>query len=464
MALGASRAGGTRAMRPFASAALMLASLIGARAAEWTAGAGPGDSSLASALERAADGDVIRVRGGVYHGNLVLNRPVTLMGEGRPVIRGSGAGSVVTINAPGCVLSGFRIEHSGASLISEDSGILLRSGQNQLIGNELGDVLFGIYFYRAHDNLVRDNVVRGRIEIGAGERGAGLHLWDSHRNTIDANTVSGARDGMYIQNANGNVIRRNRVSNVRYGLHYMSSDDNVFEDNAFDNNVAGAAIMYSNRIRLRRNRFVHNRGFSSFGILFQDSTGLLAEHNIVSDNAVGLFLEAVRGSIFRANLVANNDTAVEIFASSDRNEFTRNNFIANLTPIRVIGRATTTRWSSRGQGNYWSDYDGYDLDGNGVGDVPHHIRNLYERMESDLPRLRLYFDSPSARALVAAERAFPIMRTSMERDEHPLMKPVALPVSIVDGTPARARTRDAAALGAFAACAGFVLARKGKKR
>jgi nitrous oxidase accessory protein len=447
--------------------AIVLLSLTGARAAEWIVGSSAGEPTIVSALGKAAPGDIVRVRPGVYGGNLVLDRTVTLIGEGLPLLRGSGHGSVVTINAPGCTLRGFRIERSGTSLIDEDSGVLLRSGHNQLIGNELHDVLFGIYFYRAHDNLVSNNAVRGRTEIGVGERGAGMHLWDSHRNTIEGNTVSGTRDGLYLQNANQGVIRHNRLSNVRYGLHYMNSDDNVFEDNAFDNNVAGAAIMYSKRIQLRRNRFVHNRGFSSFGILFQDSADLIAEHNIVSDNAVGLFLEAVRGSVFRANVIANNDTAIEIFTNSDRNEFTRNNFVANLTPIRVIGRSTTTRWSSGGQGNYWSDYDGYDLDGNGVGDVPFHIRNLYERMESDLPRLRLYFDSPAARALVAAERAFPIIRTSVERDEHPLMKPVALPVSLADPRGLetnRGPERAGVALGVVALCAGAVLVRKGTKQ
>jgi nitrous oxidase accessory protein len=242
----------------------------------------------------------------------------------------------------------------------------------------------------------------------------------------------------------------------------MNSDDNVFEDNVFSRNVAGAAIMYSKRIELRRNRFVHNRGFSSFGILFQDSENLVVEHNVVSDNASGLFLEAVRNSVFRANLVANNDTAIEIFASSAGNEFTRNNFIANLTPIRVIGRLTTTRWSSGGEGNYWSDYDGYDLDGNGIGDVAFPIRNLYERMEGEHPRLRLYFDSPAARALVEAERAFPILRTSQERDPHPLMQAVALPMSADEQAPARGHASGMAVVAGGFVFAGILLVRKGK--
>src|SRR3974390_3574956 len=110
----------------------------------------------------------------------------------------------------------------------------------------------------------------------------------------------------------------------------MYSNDNNFEDNVFENSIAGAAIMYSARIQLRRNRFVHNRGFSSFGILFQDSANILAEQNIIADNASAIFAEALRDSTFRRNLISGNDTAVEMFSSVYNNEFTENNFIANL--------------------------------------------------------------------------------------------------------------------------------------
>src|SRR3974390_3445637 len=133
----------------------------------------------------------------------------------------------------------------------------------------------------------------------------------------------------------------------------MYSNDNNFEDNVFENSIAGAAIMYSARILLRRNQFVHNRGFSSFGILFQDSAGILPEQNPIADNGSGVFAEALRDSTFRRNLISGNDIAVEMFSSAEANEFTENNFIANLTPIHVIGRTTSTRWSVGGRGNYW---------------------------------------------------------------------------------------------------------------
>ena len=128
--------------------------------------------------------------------------------------------------------------------------------------------------------------------------------------------------------------------------------------------------MYSNHIEFRRNAFVHNRGFSSFGILFQECTELMAEENFIVDNATGIFMEALRKTTFRHNTIANNDVAMQIFSSSDANIFTENNFVNNLSPLQLIGRGTTTRWSENGRGNFWSDYDGYDLNEDGRGDVP----------------------------------------------------------------------------------------------
>jgi nitrous oxidase accessory protein len=422
-------------------------------AADWRVA--PGDS-VAQTVARAAAGDTIYIAPGVYHGNLVIDKTIRLIGSGRPVLRGAGRGSIVTVRAPRCEIRGFRVEHSGGSLIDEDSGILLYSDGNRIVDNELDDILFGIYFYRSNDNVVRHNRIHGRTQIEQGERGAGLHLWDCLRNTLEDNTIFETRDGMYLQNASESAIRRNTVTRVRYGLHYMYSNRNIFEENVFDRNVAGAAIMYSSRIELRRNRFEHNRGFSSFGILFQDSAGLTIEHNAIADNAVGIFMEGLRDSTFHENLIAGNDTAVQMFSSAANNRFYENNFIGNLSPISVVGRETTTLWSRGTRGNYWSEYDGYDLDGDGLGDVPYRIRNFYERLEGNYPRLRLYFYSPAAQALAAAERAFPIIRSADEQDQHPLMRPLALPIDVGAAPRSPDTFRGLGAIGA-SAIAGTVL-------
>ncbi len=396
------------------------------QAATLTVGPAAQFPSIQKALDQAQSGDVIEVRSGVYNENLLIDKRVSLTGIDHPVVHGKGSGSVVVITADACMFRGFRLEHSGSDLQSEDSGILLKSSNNVIEQNELADILYGIYFYRSQGNSIRRNTIQGRRELEAGERGAGLHLWDSPNNTIEDNKISYMRDGMYIQSCNGNQIRRNHVSNLRYGLHYMFSDRNVFEENFFENNVAGAAIMYSNHIEFRRNAFVHNRGFSSFGILFQECNELIAENNFIIDNATGIFMEALRKTRFQRNVIAQNDVAMQMFSNADENVFTENNFIDNLTTLQLVGKSTTTKWSENGRGNFWSGYDGYDMNEDGRGDVVQRVQDVFEYIEGNHPRLQIYLDSPAAKALAIAERTFPVLKGSQEIDGAPLMRAVEL--------------------------------------
>ena len=382
--------------------------------------------SIQKTIDQARPGDTIEVHAGIYNENLLIDKQLILIGIDRPVVHGTGNGSVVVITAGSCLFRGFRVQHSGADLQSEDSGILLKSSINRIEENELTDILYGIYFYRSQGNIIRGNTIRGRKELEPGERGAGLHLWDSPNNTIEDNTISEMRDGLYIQSCNGNQIRRNHVSNLRYGVHYMFSDRNIFEDNYFANNVAGAAIMYSNHIEFRRNAFVHNRGFSSFGILFQECNELVAEDNFIIDNATGIFTEALRKTKFRRNVIAQNDVAIQMFSNSDDNVFTENNFVDNLSLLQLVGKSTTTKWSENGRGNFWSGYDGYDMNEDGRGDVPQRVQDVFEYLEGNHPRLQIYLDSPAAKALAVAERTFPVLKGSHEIDRAPLMRAIDL--------------------------------------
>jgi nitrous oxidase accessory protein len=385
-------------------------------------------TTVRQAIATASPGDIVRIERGTYQGNIVVDKALALEGIGRPIIRGDGRGSVVTVTADECGLRGLVVEHGGAMLVDEDSGILLKSNHNKLEQNELRDVLFGIYLYGSNDNLISQNRISGRPGLEIGERGNAIHIWNSTHNKITGNTLTGSRDGMYLQNASNSTIRGNRVYDLRYGLHYMSSDDNLFEDNVFEHNVAGAAIMYSKRIVFRRNSFVHNRGFSSFGVLFQEDEECVADDNLVVDNEVGLFMEALRASRFRHNLIAANDTAIEAFASASGNTFEENNFVENLSLMWVVGKETGSHWSGSKAGNYWSEYEGYDLDADGIGDQPFKIQNVFQHLEGNYPRLRLYLLSPPAQALAVAEKTFPVIRGSHEFDYRPLMRPA--PVAI----------------------------------
>jgi nitrous oxidase accessory protein len=383
-------------------------------------------SPLQQLIDDARNGDTLFVDRQTFDGNVVLNKPLAMIGNNGPVIRGEGVGSVVTIIADSCVIRGFSIERSGPMLVDEDAGILVRSNHNIVENNSLSDVLFGIYLYHAESNFINNNRIVGRKELDIGQRGSGIHIWNSSHNTFVGNTITDARDGFYIQNANNTHIEGNSVYSVRYGLHYMYADSNLFIGNSFSDNMAGAAIMYSRNILIRKNRFVHNRGFSSFGILFQDCHDSVIDSNIILDNTVGIFLEASTGNLLRRNVVARNTGALQVFQNSTGNRFTENAFIDNLTPLTIVGKRTESFWSVNGRGNYWSAYDGYDLDGDGIGDVPMKIQNIFEYLEGRHENLRMYLYSPASQALAAATTTFPIIDINQELDPHPLMRPIGV--------------------------------------
>ncbi len=381
---------------------------------------------LRSAVANAQAGDTLFIPAGRYEGNLRIDKRLVLIGNGSPVVRGSGSGSVVTITADSCVLRGIVVEHCGTMLVDEDAGILVKSDGNLIEGNALRDILFGVYLYHAEHNRVTGNDIVGGRDLPLGERGSGVHIWNSRSNTFVGNSISDVRDGFYIQNANNTWIERNTVTKVRYGLHYMYADSNVFLGNSFWGNVAGAAIMYSSGIIMRNNVFAHNRGFSSFGVLFQDCHGLTADSNVVADNVVGMFFEASTGNTFRHTVIAQNDIALQMFQNSTGNRFTENDFIDNLAPLTIVGKRTESNWSPAGRGNYWSSYGGYDLDGDGIGDVPMKIQNVFQYLEGRNANVRLYLYSPASQALAAAASAFPVLELNEELDEHPLMRPVGV--------------------------------------
>jgi nitrous oxidase accessory protein len=156
---------------------------------------------------------------------------------------------------------------------------------------------------------------------------------------------------------------------------------------------------------------------------------LIADSNLIADNVVGMFYESSTDNLFRHNIIARNDVALEMFQNSTGNTFSENNFVENLSPLILIGKRTGTSWSMNGAGNYWSSYDGYDLDHDGIGDVPMKIQNVFSYLEGVRPNLRLYLNSPASQALSMATEAFPIVAINEEVDGHPLVRPVPLPLA-----------------------------------
>ncbi|UCC71962.1 MAG: nitrous oxide reductase family maturation protein NosD [Gemmatimonadota bacterium] len=365
--------------------------------------------SIGAALAAARPGDTILVAAGVYRERVVIEVPVVLIGEGRPVIEGEGKGTVVEMRAPS-VISGFEIRGSGRLLDQEDAGVLVLADSCLISDNVLEDVLFGIYLKDSDGSRVTGNRVAGK-DRPLGMRGDGIRLWNSNAALVEGNVVRRTRD-VVVYFSHGLVFRNNLVTDGRYGLHYMYSSDNLFERNEFARNDVAAFIMYSSDITLRANVFAQATGHSGFGIGLKDADRIEVAGNLIVQNRVGLYLDnspSARDAenTVRDNIFAYNDAAVVLQPAVRQNEFSGNAFISNVRDVSVSGGGTAL--ANRWVGNRWEDAAQWDADGDGELDLPYRIDRLSDDLFARHPDLRLFEFSPAAATLDALGRFFPLL-------------------------------------------------------
>ena len=385
----------------------------------------PAGESIAAVLERAEPGDTVHLAGGTYRENIVVDVPVTLTGDSGATIRGGYQGNVVHITAAGVVLEGLHIAEASPRLTKDMACVLVEADDVTVHGCTITESLHGIYVKGGNRVNILGNTIEGRLDLIEADRGNGIHLWNSSENHINDNEIFNVRDGIYFSFADSTEIQRNHIHHVRYGLHYMYSNDNSFYDNLFENNVAGAALMYSEDIVFARNTFARCRGFRAYGILLQSMSRVTATSNLIIDNSRGIFMNNADSNVIEHNDVINNDLAVQLNGGCDGNLLVRNNFINNLSELLLDVSDAETRWADDDGGNHWSGYRGYDLDGDGTGDLAFPIQNVFQVLETKVPEARFYLMSPAAEVLKAAEQALPILRLGDAEDPLPSLLPVA---------------------------------------
>jgi nitrous oxidase accessory protein len=388
-------------------------------------------TSLETALSAAQDGDTIEVYGGVHAGPLLLDKSLTIVGHNRPVIDGGGKGTVLKLGAPDITLRGFVITNSGDSLDEENSGIAVEAPGAVIEDNYLQDTLFGIYLRQAEGSIIRDNVISSK-DLDLPRRGDPIRVWYSNDVLIENNQVSNGRDVVlwYSENL---TVRDNEVSGGRYGLHFMYCDDAIIENNVLDNNSVGTFLMYSRRLQLLNNTIAHNRGPSGFGVGLKDMDDAVIQNNLFLDNRIGAHLdnsprEVTSVGHFEGNVFAYNDVGVNLMPSVRHNEFSGNSFVDNEQQVSIAGggggRVQDNAWTIGDQGNYWSDYVGFDGDADGLGDIPFKSERLFEDLMDQNTSLRLFMYSPIEQAIDFAARAAPFVKPQPKlTDQSPLMEP-----------------------------------------
>jgi nitrous oxidase accessory protein len=397
-----------------------IGTLSGLRADELVVGAGERLTGLREALSAANDGDRIVVRAGRYReGNIVVDKSVAIEGVGFPILDGEGRFEILTVTASGVTVRGFVFRNGGISYREEPAAVKVKDAHHVTIeNNRFEDNFFAVYLARSSECRIADNDITasGTRESNTGN---GVHLWYCRSVVIENNRITGHRDGIYFEFVKGGVVRSNvSERNLRYGLHFMFSDSCVYDRNTFRKNSAGVAVMYSGRVAMTENLFEDNWGPASYGILLKDIRDSELILNVFHRNTIGLYSEGSTRLRVRRNRFSDNGWAVKIMANSTDNRFDENDFAGNTFDVSTNSRQSFNTF----HGNYWSRYSGYDLDEDGVGDVPFRPVRLFSIMVDRYPTALILLRSFFVELLDLAERVLPTLTPETLVDRGPSMQ------------------------------------------
>ena len=400
---------------------LLLALAAGtADAATWRVR--PGEA-IQAAIARAAAGDVVEVERGFYDESLRIDRPLTLRGIDRPTISGGQRGDTLRVAAADVVIEGLIVRDSGHELKAQHAGIYVQPGSHRAVVRhcDLTYNLFGLWIEKADDVRIERNLITGLRDLNSSQRGNGIQLYNTRGARIVGNDISFVRDALYVDVSHHAEFRANKLHHSRYGTHYMNSYYNLWEDNDSYLNRGGLALMEVRNNTVRNNR---TWGNSDHGIMLRTLQDSVVENNIVAGNNRGFFIYDVEYATLRGNLVVDNHVGVHLSAGSTRNLVQRNDFIANREQVRYVG-ARDEPWGAAtpGQGNHWSNYLGWDRDGDGIGDLPYEANELVDRLQWRHPGVRLLLGSPAVQALRLLGQQFPVLRVPSVVDAYPAMRP-----------------------------------------
>jgi len=376
--------------------------------------------SIKEGIAVASNFDTLLIKKGTYKEfNILVNKPLTLLGENFPVVDGEDQGEIIRIESDNVTIDGLFLINVGTSYTSDYAAIRVVKSENFLIQNVvLEKLFFGIYLEKSNNGKVYHNKIIGDA-VDEYNSGNGIQLWYSHHVVVEKNIIQHVRDGIYLEFSDNITIKDNSsTDNLRYGLHFMFSNDDVYTNNIFENNGAGVAVMFSKRIKMIGNTFRKNWGTAAFGMLLKEINDAEISGNTFEENTIGINIEGSNRITYANNNFIKNGWAVKVLGACYANTFTKNNFLYNSFDISYNSKLNDNVFDQ----NYWSDYTGYDLDKNGVGDIPYRPVKLFSYIVNKTPETIVLLRSLFMDIIDFSEKVSPVFTPDNLLDANPLMK------------------------------------------
>jgi len=377
---------------------------------------------LQSVFDEAESGDTLFLKGLFKVSLLKVNKPLFIIGKDAEFVSKDGD-EILVIASDSVLVKNIVFKNVEASFLKDRAAIrLLEVQQVQVDNNQFINTFFGVYVQNSSNCIISNNTLQGKAgdEVHAGNA---IHIWKAERIEVINNVAEGHRDGIYFEFVNQSFISGNiSKNNMRYGLHFMFSNYDIYENNQFENNGSGVAVMFSKHIRMLNNTFKENWGGASYGVLLKEISDGVMKHNRFELNTVGVYAEGANRIQIDSNVFVRNGKALDIKGNCMDNKILNNNFLGNTFEVLTNSKGNLNFF----EGNYWGQYSGYDLNKDGVGDVPHRPVNLFALITDKIPAASMLLHSPLVHGLDMAERIFPQLIPEQLIDKKPQMKPLNL--------------------------------------
>ncbi|ASP47495.1 nitrous oxide reductase family maturation protein NosD [Cognaticolwellia beringensis] len=405
----------------------------------------PADN-LQQTLDNSVDGDIIILAPGRYLGNFVVKHRVTLRSIGiKPtaVIDAQGQGHALVLEQSNIVLENLTIVNWGHDLTEQDSGIyaVINATNITIKGNHLKGDGFGIWLQKAKNIKVLANVIQGNIALRSADRGNGIQLSIVQDVAVKNNEIFHTRDGLYIISSQNNVLENNTMRDLRYGVHFMYSHSNNVLNNKAYNTRAGYALMSSRNLIVDGNLTENSE---DYGFLMNFITSSTISNNdvksvwtkpknkVLGRDGKGFFVYNSAYNTIKNNRIDTAEIGIHLTAGSENTKVYGNSFINNPIQVKYVSNKKQ-EWSFEGKGNYWSNYLGWDMNGDNIGDVIFEPNDGIDQLIWRYPEMKMLMDSPVVLILRWIQKEFPVLKPPGVKDSFPLMRSPTNPL-IEDAT------------------------------
>ncbi len=394
---------------------------------------------------KAQNQDTVLIKAGNYIGPWHIKKSLTIKAFPGAVLDGQGQGNALQISAKNVSVSGLTIRNWGNDIGELHSGVFVDKHASKVVLDQLNlrGSAFGIWVDAAQFTTIKNCKIKGDLNTRSQDRGNGIHLFNVKGALVENNEVWNTRDGIYIDTSNKNKLISNYLHDLRYGIHYMYSHHNILQRNITERTRTGYALMQSHHLDVQNNSSIND---FNYGILMNYITYSSVKHNKVSqvrqgrnpntNMAVGETIAGADGkamfiynSVFNEiahNQLSQSDLAVHLTGGSSDNKIYANAFLGNRNQVKYVSNRPQ-EWSFEGQGNYWSDYLGWDVNEDGFGDSQYVPNNGIDKLLWKYPNARMLFNSPGILLLRWVEAQFPVFKKPGITDSYPLMaQPIRL--------------------------------------